>query len=66
VVITQHGDYFTLYARLKDVYVQKGQNIKADESIGSVYTDPDQVSTLHFEIWRNNQKLNPQEWLTKK
>jgi murein hydrolase activator len=66
VVITQHGDYFTLYARLKDVYVQKGQNIKADESIGTVYTDPDQVSTLHFEIWRNNQKLNPQEWLTKK
>lgn len=66
VVITQHGDYFTLYARLKDVYVQKGQNIKADEPIGTVYTDPDQVSTLHFEIWRNNQKLNPQEWLTKK
>ena len=66
VVITQHGDYFTLYARLKDVHVQKGQNIKADDAIGTVYTDSDQVSTLHFEIWRNNQKLNPQEWLDKK
>ena len=66
VVITQHGDYFTLYARLKEVYVQKGQNVRADEPIGTVYTDQDQVSTLHFEIWRNNQKLNPQEWLTNK
>lgn len=66
VVITQHGDYFTLYARLKEVYVQKGQNVKADEPIGTVYTDQDQVSTLHFEIWRNNQKLNPQDWLTNK
>src|SRR5690606_2317097 len=24
VVITQHGDYFTLYARLKEVFVQQG------------------------------------------
>lgn len=66
VVITQHGDYFTLYARLKEVFVQQGQSIKSDEPIGTVYTDQDQVSTLHFEIWRNNQKLNPQEWLTNK
>ncbi len=66
VVITQHGDYFTLYARLKEVYVKKGQAIKPEEPIGSVYTDVDGVSTLHFEIWRNNEKLNPQAWLSRK
>jgi len=66
VVITQHGDYFTLYARLKEVFVQNGQRVTPNEPIGTVYTDPDQVSTLHFEIWRNNEKLNPQEWLIKK
>lgn len=66
VVITQHGNYFTLYARLKEVYVQTGQNVRADESIGTVFTDQDQVSTLHFEIWRDKEKLNPQDWLNKR
>ena len=65
VVMVQHGQYFTVYARLKEVNVQPMQKISAKEVIGKVYTSSDGISELHFEIWKNNQKLNPEEWLFK-
>lgn len=66
VVILQHGDYFTLYARLKDVAVKRGQQLSASDVVGSVYTDSNGMSALQFQIWRNNEKLNPEPWLEKK
>lgn len=66
VVILQHGDYFTLYARLKEVNVKRGQQLSASDVVGSVYTDHNGVSALQFQIWRNNEKLNPEPWLEKK
>ncbi|MFT5640634.1 MAG: septal ring factor EnvC (AmiA/AmiB activator) [Cyclobacteriaceae bacterium] len=65
-VIVQHGDYFTLYAKLKDVKVKRGQVLKKDDIIGSVYTDKDGVSELHFQVWKGRVKLNPEKWLTVK
>ena len=65
-VIMQHGEYFTVYSRLKEVKVKTGQKLSASESVGMVYTDGNGVSMLQFQIWRNNQKLNPEAWLLKK
>jgi murein hydrolase activator len=63
VVIVQHGDYYTLYARLKEVYVKKGQELRQKEKVGKVYTDKDGIASLQFQIWRQHEKLNPQPWL---
>lgn len=65
VVMVQHGSYFTVYARLKEVNVQPMQHVKAKEVIGTVYTNKEGVSEVHFEIWKDNQKLNPEQWLFK-
>ncbi len=65
VVMVQHGQYFTVYARLKEVKVEPLQNIKAKDVLGTVYTSSEGVSELHFEIWKNNQKLDPEQWLYK-
>ncbi|MEK6481591.1 peptidoglycan DD-metalloendopeptidase family protein [Catalinimonas sp. 4WD22] len=65
-VIMQHGEYFTVYSRLKEVNVKTGQELKASDSVGMVYTDGNGVSMLQFQIWRNSQKLNPEAWLQKK
>jgi murein hydrolase activator len=65
VVMIQHGQYFTVYARLKEVTVKPMQKIKAKEAIGTVYTTKEGVSEVHFEIWKNDQKLNPEQWLFK-
>jgi len=65
-VIMQHGEYFTVYSRLKEVNVKTGQQLSASEPVGMVYTDGNGVSMLQFQIWRNSQKLNPEAWLLKK
>lgn len=65
VVMIQHGDYFTVYARLKEVNVQPLQQVKAKDNIGTVVTNTEGVSELHFEIWKREQKLNPEQWLYK-
>lgn len=66
VVIVQHGDYYTVYARLKDVNVKRGKQVRADEVIGTVYSDKDGVSEVHFEVYKGSQKLDPEAWLTRK
>jgi murein hydrolase activator len=66
VVMMQHGNYYTVYARLKNVVVSTGDKLKAKESIGQVSEDKDDVYQLQFQIWRGSEKLNPEEWLFKK
>jgi septal ring factor EnvC (AmiA/AmiB activator) len=66
VVMVQHGEYFTVYAKLKEVIVKTGDEITSKQKIGIVYTDKDNVTQLQFQIWKNNQKLNPESWLFKK
>lgn len=62
-VMVKHGSYFTVYSRLKSVSVQKGQTISAMDEIGKVFTDSDGISELHFEVWKNTTKLDPEKWL---
>lgn len=62
-VMVKHGSYFTVYSRLKNVSVQKGQTIQAMDEIGEVFTDGDGISELHFEVWKNTSKLDPEKWL---
>jgi len=65
VVIIRHGDYLTVYSNLGEVSVRDGQEVTARQTIGRVYTNPeDQRSELHFEIWRGKIIQNPEEWLT--
>lgn len=65
VIIIKHGSYFTVYSKLKEVSVKKGQIVKASEVIGKVQTNADGVSEVHFEIWKNTVKLDPEKWLVK-
>lgn len=66
VVIMQHGDYFTVYAKLKKVDVKMGQQITRDDVIGEVNTDVDGTSEVQFQVWKNTQKLDPELWLAKR
>jgi septal ring factor EnvC (AmiA/AmiB activator) len=66
VVIVQHGTYFTVYAKLKKVDVKMGQQLARDDVIGEVNTDVDGVSEVQFQVWKNTQKLDPENWLAKR
>ncbi len=66
IVIVRHGDYFTVYARLKSVNVKKGQRVRANDIIGEVYTNKDGISELEFQVWKERTKLDPEKWLALK
>lgn len=66
VVMIRHGQYLTIYARLKEVKVTKGQLVNSNDPIGTVFTDADGLSQLEFQVWKGNKKLDPIKWLAKK
>jgi len=66
-VIIRHGNYLTVYSNLREVVVKKGDKVAIKQNIGTVFTDAEDgnKSILKFQIWRENQKLNPEEWIVK-
>ncbi len=66
-VLVQHGNYFTIYNNLSEVYVKTGDKVSAKQELGLVYTDATEGKTiLHFELWKESQMLDPQPWLAGK
>lgn len=65
VVMIQHGDYFTVYAKMKNIKVKSGNVVKTGQAIGQVFTSKEGVSQLQFQIWQNSKLLNPSHWLRK-
>jgi len=63
VVMVNHGEYFTVYGSLSTTNVKKDQLLKAKDIIGDVMTDKNGISEVHFEIWKNMTRLDPQGWL---
>ena len=63
-IIIRHGDFLTVYANMKDVYVKQGQRVETGSKLGRLYKETNEINgVLHFEIWKENQKLNPLKWL---
>lgn len=63
-VLLNHGEYYTVYARLEEVYVKQGQKVTLKENIGLIMTDENGKTELHFEVWKNQEKLNPELWIS--
>ena len=61
-VLVQHGDYFTLYCRLKTVSVKEGTKVKTGQVLGVVDTIGGE-DELHFELWKGQSPQNPESWL---
>ena len=66
IVMIQHGDFFTVYAKLRSVNVHEGQRVSAREVIGTVATNSEGTSEVQFQIWHNSANLNPENWLGRK
>ncbi|NOR74275.1 MAG: peptidoglycan DD-metalloendopeptidase family protein [Draconibacterium sp.] len=64
-VIIRHGTYLSVYSNLREVVVKKGEKISIKQNIGTVYFDKDDISKsiLKFQIWHENQKLDPEDWI---
>jgi murein hydrolase activator len=62
-VIISHGEYFTVYSGLKEVFVKKGQKVNTNQEIGFVQVNSEGISELRFQIRKNTLALDPQLWL---
>ncbi|MDE5653957.1 MAG: peptidoglycan DD-metalloendopeptidase family protein, partial [Muribaculaceae bacterium] len=65
VVIVSHGDYYTVYGNVGSASVKVGDKVKGGQTLGRLAEDPDNPghSSLHFEVWKGREKLNPQNWI---
>ena len=63
-VIIRHGNFLTVYSNLINVLVGEGETVGTKQDIGIVFSETDKNnSILHFELWKENRKLNPENWL---
>jgi septal ring factor EnvC (AmiA/AmiB activator) len=66
-VILRHGQYLTVYSNLVEVSVRKGDRVSLRQNLGTIFSDSDDgnKTILKFQIWKENQKLNPEDWLVR-
>jgi len=64
-IILRHGNFLTLYSNIDQVYVKQGDKVNTEQKIGKIYTDKENGNStlLHFEIWKEQTKLDPMEWI---
>ena len=67
LIIDHGGGFYTVYSHVTNVEANEGKEVRAGDVIaymgdaGSI-----EGSKLHFEVWGNGQKLNPEKWLMKR
>jgi septal ring factor EnvC (AmiA/AmiB activator) len=67
-VLINHGSFYTVYSKLARVSVSKGTKLNMKQSIGTVMTDDEGDTFIHFEIWKvgangTPYKMNPEQWV---
>lgn len=63
MVIMQHGQYYTVYSNLEEIYVKRGDVLTAEQTLGRVNRQRPEV---HFEVWHEKERLNPVHWVAKR
>ena len=66
-VIVKHGLYRTVYSNLIKVNVKVGDKVKTKDTIGTIYSDPEDgdKTELYFQVWKDKNIHNPENWLSK-
>ncbi len=65
VILNHYNGYRTVYAHLSDIQVVEAQKIREGDPVGKS-GDSLAGSILHFEVWQEREKMNPELWLAKK
>ena len=64
LIVEHSGGYHSIYARLASIERAVGERVAQGEVIGATdEADAKKVSTLHFELRRHGQPLDPGDWL---
>ena len=65
-VLVQHGNYISVYKNLHNVLVNKGDQVRTKQQIGTIHTDATSGQTiLAFVLFKEVKRENPEEWVYK-
>jgi septal ring factor EnvC (AmiA/AmiB activator) len=65
VILNHRNGFRTVYAHLSEIDVDEGMKIKEGDSIGKTGESLG-GSILHFELYKEREKLDPEKWLKPK
>lgn len=63
-VIIKHGEYFSVYSNLDQVFVVQGEQVGTKQILGNIHTNLQGKTELHFEVWRGKEIQNPKYWIS--
>lgn len=63
VLIRHAGGYLSVYSNLSSVSVKQGDVLERGATIGRMNRSLTGEPVLHFQIWRETQTLNPEQWI---
>lgn len=67
-VLVNHGQYYTLYAKLSGASVSQGATVNTGQVVGSAGKNDEGDNVVHFELWKVNDNgsfntVNPTGWI---
>lgn len=62
-VLVRHGEYISVYCNLATLNVKQGDKVKLNTVLGTAGNDVSDEPILQFQLRRNQQRLNPEEWI---
>jgi hypothetical protein len=66
IKIKHNNNFYTLYAHLEYVTVKLNDSVKKGQIIGYMGDSGNAYGKhLHFEVWKNNKRINPTSYLNK-
>lgn len=62
-VLIRHGAYISVYCNLIETRLKSGDKVKTGDRIGPVQISENGSPVLHFQLHKENTRLNPSDWL---
>ncbi|RIV72822.1 murein hydrolase activator EnvC family protein [Flagellimonas aequoris] len=63
-VQVKHGNYISTYYNLSTLYVKKGDKVTAKDILGEIDTNRfDGTTKLKFYLYKDSNRLNPEDWI---
>lgn len=65
-ILINHGEFYTVYSNLEEVYVRSGQKVTTKQKLGKIRFDQKSGKTeMELQIWKMTTKQDPLLWLMK-
>ena len=66
-ILVRHGNYISVYCNLSSAEVKQGQEVTTKQVLGTIFSDKadGNRTTLHFQLRKEKEKLNPEPWLNR-